>query len=74
MIVQVMDHVILASVNVWTVMKDTTVQKVCAQFFVQDTVRMQVACVTVLRGGKAPNVTCQHTTASRLIVPEEVNV
>lgn len=45
-----------------------------AQFFVRGTARMQVVYVTVWKGGKARNVTFQHTTVSRLTVPEEVNV
>lgn len=48
--------------------------QVCAQYFVQDTAHMQVACVTALRGGKARNVMCQHMIVNRPTVPEEANV
>lgn len=74
MIVPAMVPVILESVIVSMAMKDTTVRKVFAQFFVRDTVRMQVAYVTVRKGGKGRNVTFQHTTVSPPTVPEEVNV
>lgn len=35
---------------------------------------MQVVYVTVRKGGRARNVTFQHTTVSLPTVPEEVNV
>lgn len=74
MIAQVTDHATSENANVWTAMKDTTVRKVCVQFFVRGTVRMQVVYVTVWKGGKVRNVTFQHTTVSRPTVPGEVNV
>lgn len=74
MIAQVTDLATSENANVWTAMKDTTVQKVSVQFFVRGTVRMQVVYVTVWKGGKVRNVTFQHTTVSRPTVPGEVNV
>lgn len=44
------------------------------QFFVRGTVRMQVVYVIVWKGGKARNVTFQHTTVSLQTVQEGVNV
>lgn len=67
-------RVFIILINVFVSNNLQLFSQVYAQFFVRGTARMQVVYVTVRKGGKARNVTFQHTTVSRRTVPEEVNV